>query len=107
MMLGLSVLPSQDSEHFSRLKAAREAYKAFFGDDLPGASCDLYDPPIPVEVEGSQFIDRSHSSGSRPGPASLRPDILTIRELHPVTNIADVAGGRGEEVPLRANQEPI
>ena len=87
MTVEMSGLPSQDSEHFSRLKDAREAYKTFFGDDLPGASYDFYDPPIPVEVEGSLFFDRSHSSGSRPGPASLRPHIPTIWELHPVTDI--------------------
>jgi hypothetical protein len=87
MTVEISGLPSQDSDHFSRLKTAREAYKEFFGDDLPGASYDFYDPPIPVEVEGSLFFDRSHSSGSRPGPAILRPDMPTIWELHPVTDI--------------------
>jgi hypothetical protein len=87
MTVEISGLPSQDSEHFLKLESAREAYKEFFGDDLPGASYDFYDPPIPVEVEGSLFFDRSHSSGSRPGPDSLRPDIPTIWELHPVTDI--------------------
>ena len=87
MTMEISGLPPQGSEHFSKLKAAREAYKEFFGDDLPGASYDFYDPPIPVEVEGSLFFDMSHSSGSRPGPASLRPHIPTIWEIHPMTNI--------------------
>ncbi len=87
MTMELSGLPPQDSEHFSRLEGAREAYKEFFGDDLPGASYDFYDPPIPVEVEGSLFFDMSHRSGSRPGPASLRPHIPTIWEIHPITNI--------------------
>ena len=87
MTMELSGLPPQESEHFSRLEAAREAYKAFFGDDLPGASYDFYHPPIPVEVEGSLFFDMSHSSGSRPGPASLRPQMPTIWEIHPITRI--------------------
>ena len=87
MTMEISGLPPQDSGHFSRLGAAREAYKEFFGEDLPGASYDFYDPPIPVEVEGSLFFDMSHSSGSRPGPASLRPHIPTIWEIHPMTNI--------------------
>lgn len=87
MTIEISGLPPEDSEHFSKLEAARGAYKEFFGDDLPGASYDFYDPPIPVEVEGSLFFDISHSSGSRPGPASLRPDIPTIWEIHPVTDI--------------------
>jgi len=87
MTIEMSGLPPHDSEHFSRLKAARDAYTEFFGDDLPGASYDFYHPPIPVEVEGSLFFDMSHSSGSRPGPASLRPHMPTIWEIHPITNI--------------------
>jgi hypothetical protein len=87
MTMELSGLPPQDSDHFSRLEAVREAYKEFFGDDLPGASYDFYDPPIPVDVEGSLFFDMSHSFGSRPGPASLRPDMPTIWEIHPLTSI--------------------
>ena len=87
MTIELSGLPPDDSEHFSRLKAAREGYTEFFGGDLPGASYDFYDPPIPVEVEGSLFFDMSHAFGSRPGPASLRPHMPTIWEIHPITNI--------------------
>jgi hypothetical protein len=87
MTIELSGLPLDDSEHFSRLKTAREAYTEFFGGDLPRASYDFYVPPIPVEVEGSLFFDMNHSSGSRPGPASLRPHMPTIWEIHPITNI--------------------
>jgi hypothetical protein len=87
MTMELSGLPPQDSNHFSRLEAAREAYKEFFGDDLPGASYDFYDPPIPVSVEGSLFFDMSHSFGSRPGPASLRSHMPTIWEIHPISSI--------------------
>jgi hypothetical protein len=87
MTIELSGLPPDDSEHFSRLKAAREAYTEFFGGDLPRASYDFYVPPIPVEVEGSLFFDMNHSSGSRPGPSSLRPHMPTIWEIHPITNI--------------------
>jgi hypothetical protein len=85
MTMELSGLPPQDSEHFSKLEAARDAYTAFFGDDLPGASYEFYHPPIPVEVEGSLFFDVRHSSGARPGPASLRPQMPTIWEIHPIT----------------------
>src|SRR5918995_4756268 len=87
MTIELSGLPPEDSEHFPRLKAARDAYTEFFGGDLPGASYAFYDPPIPVEVEGSLFFDMNHSSGSRPGPAILRPHMPTIWEIHPITNI--------------------
>jgi hypothetical protein len=87
MTMELSGLPPQDNPHFSTLETAREAFKEFFGDNLPGASYDFYDPPIPAEVEGSLFFDMTHSHGSRPGPASLRPNMPTIWEIHPVTNI--------------------
>lgn len=87
MTVELSGLPPRGSRAFTKLKAARDAYKEFFGDDLPGASYDFYDPPIPVEVEGSLFFDMSHSRGSRPGPARLRTHIPTVWEIHPITNI--------------------
>ena len=87
MTMELSGLPPEDSPHFSRLEGARESYKEFFGDELPGASYDFYDPPIPVEVQGSLFFDMSHAHGSRPGPDSLRPAMPTIWEIHPITDI--------------------
>jgi len=83
----LSGLPPDDSEHFSRLKSARDAYMEFFEGHLPGASYDFCVPPIPVEVEGSLFFDMNHSVGSRPGPDILRPHMPTIWEIHPITNI--------------------
>lgn len=87
MTVEISGLPPKRSRHFRRLKEARDAYQAFFGDSLPGASYDFYDPPIPVEVEGSLFCDMSHMHGQRPGPKSLRDDIPTIWEIHPVSAI--------------------
>lgn len=87
MTIEISGLPAKSSAHFGRLKAARDAYKAFFTADLPGASYDFYDPPIPIEVEGSLFFDMSHAKGSRPGPQSLRPHMPTVWEIHPVSRI--------------------
>ena len=87
MTMELSGLPQQDSEYFSRLKVPRDAYKEFFGAHLPGPSYDFYNPPIPVEIEGSLFFDMTHSSGGRPGPNSLRSHVPTIWEVHPITNI--------------------
>ena len=87
MTIEVSGLPPASRPSFATLKAARTAYKDFFGSQLPGFSYDFYDPPIPVEIEGSLFFDMSHSSGQRPGPASLRDDIPTIWEVHPVTKI--------------------
>lgn len=87
MTVELSGLPPSSSSHFNRLKKARDDYKAFFGSNLPGMSYDFYDPPIPVEIEGSLFFDMSHAIGSKPGPSSLRDDIPTIWEIHPISKI--------------------
>ena len=87
MTMELSGLPPEDSPAFARLKAARDAYKAFFANDLPGTSYDFYDPPIPVTVEGSLYWDASHAKGTRPGPQSLKSRMPTIWEVHPITKI--------------------
>jgi hypothetical protein len=87
MTMELSGLPPSLSRSFARLKAARDAFKAFFGTNLPGPSYDFYDPPIPVEIEGSPFFDITHATGSRPGPASLRAFMPTIWEVHPISRI--------------------
>jgi hypothetical protein len=87
MTVEISGLPRSNSAAFGKLSAARTAYKSFFGSDLPGTSYDFYDPPIPVEIEGSLFFDMSHAKGSRPGPQSLRPDMPVVWEIHPVSRI--------------------
>lgn len=83
----LSGLPPANSAAFTRLMAAREAFKTFFGSNLPGTSYDFYTPPIPVEVEGSLFFDMSHATGGRPGPATLRPKMPVVWEMHPINRI--------------------
>jgi hypothetical protein len=83
----LSGLPPQSSPAFAKLKAARDAYKAFFGGDLPGLGYDFYDPPIPVRIEGSLFWDASHSTGQRPGPKSLKSRMPVVWEVHPISKI--------------------
>ena len=87
MTIEISGLPSAGHKSFSRLKAARESYKQFFGSNLPGPTYDYYDPPIPLEVAGSLFFDMSHANGQGPGPQSLRKDIPTIWEIHPISKI--------------------
>lgn len=87
MTMELSGLPPANSASFAKLKAARDAFKAFFGGDLPGLSYDFYDPPIPVKIEGSLFWDASHAKGQRPGPKSLKSRMPTVFELHPITKI--------------------
>jgi hypothetical protein len=87
MTMELSGLPSSSSQFFNKLKAARAAYKDFFAQNLPGTSYDFYDPPIPIQVEGSLFFDMSHASGQRPGPKSLKSRMPVIWEVHPITKI--------------------
>lgn len=88
MTMELSGLPANNSAAFAKLKAARDAFKAFFiNGELPGTSYDFYTPPIPVEVEGSLFFDINHVTGGRPGPASLRPKMPVVWEVHPISKI--------------------
>ncbi|MFN8471423.1 MAG: hypothetical protein U0822_04330 [Anaerolineae bacterium] len=87
MNMELSGLPSSNSSSYPALKAARDAYKAFFGTHLPGTTYDFYNPPIPVEIEGSVFFDITHATGQKPGPATLRKYSPTIWEVHPITKI--------------------
>jgi hypothetical protein len=87
MTMELSGLPGANSASFDKLKAARDAFKAFFGDDLPGLTYDFYDPPIPVKIEGSLFWDASHANGTRPGPKSLKSRMPVVWEVHPITKI--------------------
>jgi hypothetical protein len=86
MTMELSALPPHSSPAFARLNAARSAYKAFFA-NLPGLTYDFYDPPVPIEVEGSLFFDMSHAHGLRPGPPSLHQDMPVIWEVHPISKI--------------------
>lgn len=91
MTMELSGLPEADEPSHDALREARTAFKDYFADffdgDLPGTSYDFYDPPIPIDVEGSLFWDASHATGSRPGPQSLRPDMPTVWEVHPISRI--------------------
>jgi hypothetical protein len=81
MTMEISGLPPSSSPSFPQLSAARNAYKSFFGDKLPGASYDFYDPPIEVKIQGSLFFDMSHAHGQHPGPPSLEPDMPVIWEV--------------------------
>ena len=57
MTAEISGLPPASSSAFTALSDARDAFFNFFGDGLPGTSYDFYDPPIPIEIEGSLFWD--------------------------------------------------
>lgn len=87
LTMELSGLPANNSAAFAKLKAVRDAFKTFFGAQLPGTSYDFYTPPIPVEVEGSLFFDVSHVMGGRPGPASLRSRMPVVWEVHPLSKL--------------------
>ena len=88
MTVEVSGLPAKSSKSFPKLNSARNAFKTFFGAQLPSATYDFYDPPIPLELEGSLFFDMTHAHGGRPGPATHRAHIPTIWEIHPLSKIA-------------------
>lgn len=91
MTMELSGLPPAGAPSFTQLKAARDAFKKFFkanmGGKLPGVTYDFYQPPIPVQIDGSLFFDMSHATGPHPGPPSLKSRMPTIWEVHPITTI--------------------
>jgi hypothetical protein len=87
MTIEVSGLPPASHASFAKLKGARDAFKNFFGGQLPGESYDFYDPPIPIDVTGSLFFDLSHANGARPGPKTLRPHMPTVWEIHPVSKL--------------------
>ena len=67
------------------LKAVRDAFEDFFGDDLPTSrGYSKFDPPIKVRITGSLFFDVDHKAGVI-GPAGFRPK--TAWEIHPVSEI--------------------
>ena len=87
MTMELSGLPPKSAKAHAKLKAARDAYSTFFGGNLPGLTYDFYQPPIPIQVEGSLFFDVTHATGQRPGPPSLKSRMPTIWEVHPISSI--------------------
>jgi len=88
MTMEVSGLPPANSPAFGPLNTARTAYKQFFGTkNLPGAGYHFYQPPIPVQIDGSLFFDATHSTGQAPGPPSLKSRMPTIFEVHPITKI--------------------
>jgi hypothetical protein len=87
MTAEVSGLPGNAAASFAQLKDVRDAFKNFFGAQLPAQTYDFYDPPIPLALAGSLFWDASHATGSRPGPQTLRPHMPVVWEIHPVTSI--------------------
>jgi len=88
MTMEISGLPPSSYPAFGALNTARNAYKKFFGTkNLPGAGYHFYQPPVPVQIDGSLFFDATHSTGQAPGPPSLKSRMPTIFEVHPITNI--------------------
>lgn len=87
MTMEVSGLPPAGSPAFTALNTARTAYKQFFGANLPGAGYHFYQPPVPVQIDGSLFFDATHSTGQAPGPPSLKSRMPTIFEVHPVAKI--------------------
>jgi hypothetical protein len=84
----ISGLPPKKAASFDRLKKTRDDFKNLLNNKLPGSGYHFYRPPIPITIGGSLFFDITHTKGGHPGPQDLRPNIPTIFEVHPVTEIA-------------------
>lgn len=88
MTAEISALPPKDSPAFAPLHDARAAYEKFFGTkNLPGVGYHFYQPPIPVQIDGSLFFDSVRETGLVPGPPSLKSRMPTVWEVHPITKI--------------------
>jgi hypothetical protein len=86
MFAVVSGLPAPASPGFATLQSVRDSLKSLFGENPPGNSYDSYDPPIPVEVEGSLFLNTAHAPGTV-GPRGLNRDIRTRWEIRPITHL--------------------
>jgi len=87
MLMRVSGLPPSTSESFPQLSNARAAFKNFFKENLPGFTYDFFNPPVPVEIEGSLLFNITRAAGAKPGPSSLRDQIPTFWQVHPITRI--------------------
>ena len=88
LTIEVSGLPPTSSAFRARLRTARSAFKKYFGAKVPGLTYDFYDPPIPLRITGSLFFDMTHAMGKPPpGPKSLKANMPTIWEVHPITTI--------------------
>jgi hypothetical protein len=84
MNVEVSGLPPEDSNAFSRLKAARVTFEGTFLNAIhDGGGYTQFDP-VHVRITGSLFHDVDHAPGAV-GPNNFRPE--TAWEIHPVTNI--------------------
>jgi hypothetical protein len=80
----VSGLPDANSPYFAKLKSPREILKGFFSRHLPSAGYTHYNPPIPLEIEGSLFFNPIFV-GRPIGPAKLRAK--TAWEIRPITKL--------------------
>jgi hypothetical protein len=85
MNIEISGLPASGPNR-APLKAARDAFKQFLGDNhiTAGNGYVKITPPIPVTITGSLFYDIDHAPGVV-GPNGMRPS--TAWEIHPVTEL--------------------
>jgi hypothetical protein len=97
MTAELSGLPPKSAASFHSLKSSRDAFKAHFGNRLPGSTYDVYASPQPVKIAGSLFFDVHHAGPvPKPGPEKLKPQ--TIWEIHPITEIEFLSAAHAMEI---------
>jgi hypothetical protein len=87
MLVTVSGLPESNDSTFPQLSAARDSFKTFFGMDTPRFTYGMYEPGIPLEVEGSLFFNVSFAKRTRPGPGGLKAKMPTLWEIRPITKI--------------------
>jgi hypothetical protein len=82
----ISGLPDSQQPSFAQLSSARQQFKDYFGQDLPGHRYSVWPDGIPVRVSGSLFFDLHHyRQGDQAGTGGYKAP--TYWEIHPITNI--------------------
>lgn len=73
---------STHRSQYNDLKAARDKFKSYFGEHLPGKTWEVFETPLKLKISGMLFFDIDHGIGVA-GTGRYRPQ--TCWELHPVT----------------------
>jgi hypothetical protein len=79
-----SGLPNSSASAFQKLKSVRKTIEDFFGGELCSTKYRMFEPGVPITVEGSLFYDVDHKPGVV-GPEGFKPK--TSWEIHPITKI--------------------
>jgi len=83
----ISGLPDKTNPSFQGIQSACESLVKYFEGNLPGRSYDFYDPPIPVEIEGSLLVNEVPLRGLKRGPSRQWSELIQLWDVRPITKL--------------------